>query len=195
MVLPIATSNIVSQAFRFMEMSPISSFADDSEQATAALEQFPEAINQCMEMCDWSFASKFVDLPEAGSLPVDADLPFNFIRPGDLLRLIEVKPNSVQFRLDMDALRADQAAPLTIRYIAKITDESKLPALFKAAVSYRLAALLAPRWTTSANRTKYLSDEADAALKKAMRVDARSASTMRYDGMARQSSWTAGALV
>ena len=81
MALSYATSTIVSDAFRQMELDPISSFAEDSEQAAAAAEQFPEAMNQCLERLDWSFASKFVELSEAPSLPTDDNLPYAYVRP------------------------------------------------------------------------------------------------------------------
>jgi len=181
MALSYATSTIVSDAFRQMELDPISSFAEDSEQATAAAEAFPEAMNQCLERMDWSFASKFVELSEAPSLPVDANLPFSYVRPGDLVRLIEVQPFTVKFRLDQDALRADQGAPLTIRYMMKITDDAKLPALFKRAVALRLAANLALRWTSS-TRTKYLESAAEMAIRDAMRGDRNTASMQNYNG-------------
>ena len=193
LALSYATSNIVSQAFRWMELAPISSFADDSEQAQAAAEQYPEAINQCLEEADWSFASKFASLNVSPSLPSDDDLPYAYVRPGDFLRLIDVKPNTVQYRLDQDALRADQATSLTIRYMAKITDESKLPALFKQVVSLRLAANLALRWSSS-TRAKHLANEFELAMKKAMRADRASASSQRHDGRPRQGIWADEAL-
>ena len=194
MALSYATSTIVSDAFRQMELDPISSFAEDSEQAAAAAEQFPEAMNQCLERLDWSFASKFVELSEAPNLPSDANLPYAYVRPGDLLRLIEVQPASVKFRLDQDALRADQSAPLTIRYMMKITDEAKLPALFKRAVALRLAANMAMRWTSS-TRTKYLANEAELAIREAMRADRNSASMQNYNGGNLPSMWADEALL
>lgn len=193
MALNYATSTIVSDAFRQMKLDPISAFGEESEEASAAAEQFPEAMAQCLEITDWSFASKFADLPLATSLPVDENLPYSYARPGDLVRLIEVQPATVLFRLDQDALRANQAAPLKIRYMMKITDESKLPAVFRKAVAFRLAANLAPRWTSS-TRTKFLIAEAEAALKVAMRADRDSASSQRYDGRARQGMWADGVL-
>jgi len=188
MALNYATSTIVSDAFRQMELDPISAFGEETEKASAAAEQYPEAINQCLELTDWSFASKFVQLSAATTLPVDENLPYTYVRPGDLLRLIEVQPLSAQFRLDQDALRTDQPAPLTIRYMMKITDESKLPALFKRAVALRLAANLALRWTSS-TRAKYLADEAEMSIKLAMRADRDSASAQRYDGRAHVGMW------
>ncbi len=193
MALNYATSTIVSDAFRQMEVDPISAFGEDTEQATAAAEQYPEAIQQCLERADWSFASKFAQLSEAPELPADQNLPYSYVRPGDLLRLIEVQPFTVKYRLDQDALRADQAAPLTIRYMMKITDEAKLPSLFKRAVALRLAANLALRWVSS-TRARYLEGAFERAIMDALRADRNSASMQNYNGGETPAMWASEAL-
>ncbi len=190
----IATSGIAVQAFRLLEMSPISSFGDDSEQASSAEEQYPEALRMCLEANDWSFASTLASLPAVDEDSGDEDLPHVYTRPGDLVRLIDVKPASVLYRLDEDRLRADQAAPLRIRYTRLVTNEARLPGMFKTAVSYQLAALLAPRWTTSRNRADSLQAQADNWLGRAMKADRGSASSQRYDGRARQADWRGEAI-
>jgi len=193
MAVVLSTSTITAQAFRLMEMSPISSFADESEQAQSAKEQYPEALTQCLEANDWSFASTVATLPEA-SLPVDADLPYSYVRPGNFVRLIRVQPDGIAWRLDADAIRSDQSGGITIRYSLKIENEKVLPSLFKNAVAYRLAALLAPRWTTSKNRTEFLARMADDALAKAKFSDRNSASNSRYDGRDREADIVGDAL-
>lgn len=181
MVAPITASNIAAQAFRHLQMSPISSFADDSEQAQSAAEQYPEAMLQCLEGNDWSFGSKVVTLPEA-ALPVDVDLPYAYVRPGDFVRIINVQPVDSLWRLDADGFRSDTAGGITIRYTFKITNESQLPALFKGAVAFRLAELLSPRWAKSKSLTNWLAKRADEELAKAKFSDRNSASNSRYDG-------------
>jgi hypothetical protein len=195
---PIATSTIVAQAFRLMEKSPISSFADDSEEAAAAAEQYAIAMEMCLEACDWSFASVFVTLPEAASLPsgnaADAALPYTYQMPGDCITLQEVGVVGDTWRRDRDLLRADAPGPLPVRYTGKITDEAKLPAIFRTAVAYQLAALLAPRWITTRTKVSDLQSYASQYLKQAMARDGRQASPMRYDGLADEGDWAARAV-
>ncbi|WP_226783191.1 hypothetical protein [Oceaniglobus trochenteri] len=195
---PIAASSIAAQAFRFMEMGPISSFQDDSEQAQDALQQYPVALRSCLEACDWSFASTYRQLSEAAlEAPqiVDPALPFAFLVPADCVRLREVQPVTVRWRIDGLTLRADVAGPLTVRYTARIENEAQLPATFQTAVSYRLATLLAPRWMATRTKIADLATAGQQTLQDAERIDARSASSARYDGRdARWSDdWVAGA--
>lgn len=186
----IAVSGIAAQAFRLMEMAPISSFGDDSEQGVSAAEQYPVALDMCLEASDWSFASRVASLPRADEASLDPLLSYAYMRPSDLVRLQDVTPDHAEWRLDADRLRADQPAPILIRYTARITDETRLPGLFKTAVAYRLASLLAPRWTTSANRAQALADQSDGFLSRAAASDRRSASARRYDGDARHGDWS-----
>lgn len=189
---PIAASTIAAQAFRFMELSPISSFADDSEQAQSAFEQYPLALNTCLEACDWSFASTFAALPPAlpgPTVTVDPDLPHLFQLPEDVVVLREVGQGGTRWRRDRAGLRADEPGPLRVRYTGRITDEANLPAMFQTAVALRLAVLLGPRWLGTQSKMDSLRRDADVALKQAMRADARQASTVRYDGLPDQGDW------
>lgn len=189
MTASIAVSGIAAQAFRLLEMQPISSFGDESEQAISATDQYPVALGICLERSDWSFASQPAQLPPVIEASGDPDLPYVFQRPSNLVRIQTVQPDDVVWRLDNDRLRADAPGPLWIRYTARITDETRLPKLFTTAVAYRLASLLAPRWTTSINRASALLDASDKYLEEAARADRRSASARRYDGADRQSDW------
>ena len=67
MATPIATANIVRQAFRFMEVTPPSSLADTSDAASDANEQYPIALNMCLEQEDFSFARRFAALTLANT--------------------------------------------------------------------------------------------------------------------------------
>lgn len=194
---PIATSTIAAQAFLLMELGPISSFADDTPQAQDAARQYPAARRICLEACDWSFASVIADLPEAtlpAGTPPSANFPHLFRLPPDCLNVREVTTPWIDWRLDDDFLRANCAGPLSLRYTSDLTNELRFPATFGQAVTYRLAAMLAPRWVGAANRLKDLEDGAEEYLKKAMRTGARHASAARYDGEPHHCDWVNEAL-
>lgn len=194
MSFSVATSGIVSQAFRLMEMSPVSSLGDDSEQAVAAAEQYPVALDICLVHADWSFASRVEVLPPvSGEVSLDAALPYLFRAPADMVRVQRVLPACAAWRLDADRLRTD-ATPVELRYTARLDDESKASGLFRTAVSFHLAGLLAPRWTTSANRAAALLDQGGQFLVRAAAADRRNASTQRYDGRPALGDWAAEAV-
>jgi hypothetical protein len=190
----IAASTIVAQAFRFMEVTAPSSLADDTPKANDANEQYPNALEICLGMADWSFASVFVTLPEAALPPtssLDASLPYFFRLPGDLIHVREVGlyGDGTKWRTDLIGLRANIPAPLPMRYTAKITDESRLPALFRKAVSLQLALLLGPIWQTTDTKMQRLATDFEKAMKLAMKPDALYASASRYDGEPDEGSW------
>ena len=198
--MPQATSTIVSQAFRMMELTPPSSLDDDSEKSASAKEQYDIALNMCLEAADWSFASTLAHLP-AAVLPTtaaaDAELPHVYTLPGDLVRLHEVGDGTTNWRVDAigetSAIRANQEAPLRVRYTAKVTNEARLPATFQTAVAAQLALLLAPRWQPTTSKIGLISDQHQQLMREAMRRDARMASQARYDGLNDQGDWIAEA--
>lgn len=184
MPTPIATSTIVAQAWRFMELSPISSFDDDTEQARSAAEQYPNALRECLARADWSFASVVENLPEATrpeTVAEDPELPYFYQPPSGLVRLLEVGTATTRWRLDRDGLRADAPAPLRVRFTGEITNEAILPAAFQTAVALRLAQLLGPRWLGTRSKLQILDQQFDIEIARAKKQDSRSASGQRYD--------------
>ncbi len=192
MAEPIATSTIAAQAFRLMELGPISSFADDTPQAQDAASQYPVARRLCLEACDWSFASMIADLPEAmqptGTAQSSA-FPFLYRLPPDCLKVREMLTSGAEWRLDGDFLRANTGGPLSVRYTGDVENETRFPAMFIEAVAFRLAAMLAPRWVGAANRLQLLQQGADQQIKAAMRADGRQAASARYDGRSHVVDW------
>lgn len=182
---PVAASTIAAQAFRLMELSPISSFADDSPQARAAAEQYVPALRRCLEAADWSFARILVRLPPAQLGAADAadpDLPEVYRLPSDLVALRIVLPETARWRRDADFLRSDQPGGLTLRYTRLIEDEGALPPAFADMVSLALAARLAPEWVGSRTKRETLKQDWRAALEQALAADRSGASPVRMDG-------------
>lgn len=196
MTFPFATSNIVAQAFGMVELSPPSSFADDTPQASDAAAFYPQALDICLELVDWGFASRMVALSEV-ALPdgaiLDPDLPYAFRLPGDCVALREIKIARAKYRLDEQVLRCDQAAPLPIRYTRRITNEAALPATFRTLVALQLAVYLAPRWLGVDSKREALTTNLTNARATAARADARTASPEAY-GESGASDWVTEAL-
>jgi hypothetical protein len=189
MPAPVSTSSIVAQAFRFLERTPVSSLADDSEEATAAAEQYPVALRHVLERVDWSFASTRRTLSAAEDLYPDPVLPWLYLLPEDAVKVREVGDVGTRWRIDRDGLRSDAAAPLPVRYTGMIRDETSLPAMVQTALSLRLAWLLGPRFLETQSKIDGLDAQYRDTLKQAAREDARTASPGRYDGLPDQPDW------
>lgn len=190
LAVTLATSHIVSLAFLAMEKTPPASFGDDSEEAAQSLRFYPVALDRSLERGDWSFASTWAELPPLNPSPEtarDPALPFTFSLPGDAMRVREVADGLVRWRVDKigdaPALRADCDGPLSIRYTARIDNETLLPAAFKDLVALQLAVYLAPRFLGTSAKVQALKDDLPGAVKEALREDARTASEARYDGL------------
>lgn len=184
---PIAASSIASNAFRLMKLAPLSSFQDDSEQANDAREFYPVAKAMVLAANDWSFASELVALPEAtapteGTFAADPNLPNLYELPADCVKLRDVLPETVRWRVDRKYLRADQATALTIRYTQSVAAEARMPREFQVAMSYQLAVLMAPRWVADLDKQRGLKSDLAAALEGNSRADARQAKPERLDG-------------
>jgi hypothetical protein len=195
MTVAIAASTIVQQAFRFMEMRSPASFADDSEQATAAAEQYDIALEMCLAFTDWSFASTVANLSNVvpNGIPVDPRMPFLFVLPEDMVMLREVIDPAGAYRADKGYLRSQVTGPLTIRYTSTITNEKHLPATFRTAVALQLAILLGPVYVEVQSKMDRLTSALTDALKLAARHDARTASPASWTSERDAGDWATGA--
>lgn len=195
MVTPIANDGIVAQAMRLMKLPAVSSLQDTSDEAQAALAQYPVALDYCLELVDWSFVSTLADLPEATATIEDPDKTYAFSLPSDCVKLREVHPiGMVSWRLDGRFLRTDEPAPLRIRYTRRETNESRLPSTFKTMISHQLAVDLGPGFGMSHAREDRLRKRLELIEAQAKRADRHTGSQTRYDGREDDSDWVAEAI-
>lgn len=169
----ITESTIAQQAFIFLELSPLSSFGDDTPQVTQAAAFYARALRSVLAHADWSDARKLVSLPQA-DLPdtevADPDLPYLYVLPADCVRLRKVL-DDCRWRTDGRYLRADKATSLLIRYTQAIENESRLSDVLQTAVALQLAILLAPKWLVTRTKIETLKADLAEALTEAARID------------------------
>lgn len=197
MPLPTAAATIPAQAFRNMGMDPIGSFADTTPEAAAAAEVYPTALKMVLEVAEWSFATRVVQLGEAtptDDYTVDDDFPYAYVLPADLVALREVLALNADWRIDMGFLRTNVGSPLKIRYTAWIEREDQLPAHVQNAIALQMAVLLAPRYVQARTKQADLITMASNALDDALRYDGRNASPKSMSGAAWVGNWDEVAL-
>ncbi len=199
MTFAIATSQIVQQAFRFMEKRPVASFGDDSEEATYAAEQYDVALAMCLEVADWSFASTVAGLPPRADpvlAALDPAYPGLYELPADHLVLRDVWDGTLAWRVDGLVLRTTAASTerLAIRYTRRITNETELPATFQTAVALQLAVLLAPIYVEVSSKQDRLAASLEQALERCGRTDARAGSSPSGWAGPLSGDWAAGAV-
>lgn len=194
MTFSASASPIVAEAFILLEQPSPTIFAEDAPYLRDAAALYPGALDGCLASSDWDFASRLADLPETTGLTLDPTFPHAFRLPADCVLIRSVEPRWTNWRSDEDALRADAAGPLRIRYTRRTDQEARLPALFAAAVAAELAARMGPGVLKTSNRVRELEDLAERRLGKAARVLARAASGQRYDGLPVQGDWAGQAV-
>ncbi|GGH36349.1 hypothetical protein SAMN05444007_108252 [Cribrihabitans marinus] len=187
---PIAASTIAAQAFRYMELAPIGSFADDSPQASAAREQYTLALKTVLEAHDWSFARRLAGLAEkAETDTTDPDMIHLYALPADCVALRHVYAPCALWRQDGLEIRSELAEKLVVRYTALTQNEALLPASFQTAVSLALAVRLAPQYVSSRTKRSELKLDLQEAIAAAWNADRHSASHARLDGREMQPDW------
>ncbi len=185
----IAASLIAQQAFTYVELSPISSFGDDTPQAQAATTAYPLARRAVLGAYDWSFARTWATLAVAEQTgPIDAELPYLYAIPGDLLQLRWVE-DGVTWRRDGAFIRADTSTAPVIGYTRDVTNENLLPAEVQDVMALRMAILLAPKWLGSRTKRADLKTDYRDGLKEAKDQDKVSASDFRWNDGPDEGDW------
>jgi hypothetical protein len=196
---PIAASTVAAQAFRMMELAPISSFQDDSPQARAAAEQYPHALDMCLAGYDWSFARHLSRLGLVAELPdtwvEDPELPYLCRLPADCVQLRLVLDEGYAWRRDGEYLRTSSSTGMSIRYTRRITNEKILPSAFQTYLAGQLAALLAPIYVRTAEKISAIERRVATLQQLAIDNDSYSASGHRIDDYPASVDWVSEAML
>lgn len=195
---PIATSGIAAQAMEYLELRPVSSTADDSDDARALKRALPVARRMCLEAGDFTVASRMAQVfEEAGS---DADLhpdfQYGYGLPSDLVVLRDVFSDDqpISYTRQGKHLLTECAGRVVIRYTRDEENELILPPFLQQAVALQTAILMADLRSTSASKKEMLARRLQDAMRQARRADRAGASPDRYDEWAGQGDWVTEAI-
>lgn len=120
----------------------INSFDDDSTSARLAKLRYQPARDAVLRDHPWNFAIKRASLSALTAAP-DWGYDVQYQLPADCLRLLEIdNPGKEPFQVEGGKILTNLTAPISIRYVAKITAAEQFDSLFVDA----LAAYLAAEW-------------------------------------------------
>lgn len=130
----------------------ITTLADATAQAQYCTLFYTQTVAELQAEFDWQFCRKQVSLTN-GSSPLGGytyqyDLPADYIRSFRLANIDESE-NFGQWEILSTYLQTNFASPVTLDYIANITDASKYPAIFTELLAVKLAGVLAMPLTGS----------------------------------------------
>lgn len=139
-----AAEDIVNDAIDMLQGKPIASLDDNTNTARLYNRVFQTARDAFLEMHNWNFATKRVELPE-DSLKPQNGWSRRYLLPGDCLRLMPVRYKDehegdlLDYVVEGRYILTDESAPLRIRYIYRNQDYGSWPATARKAMSAKLA--------------------------------------------------------
>lgn len=179
-----STVQIVNQALTKLGAQRITSLQDDTRNAREMNAIFEIKRDAELAAEPWTFATKRAEIPASSTTPAFG-WGFMYPMPADFLRLVEVgedyvfySADSTVFQIESDpdtgrvAILTDQASPLRIRYIYKVTNSGLFPALFVESLACRLAAESCETITQSTSKREAAWAERKQAIREAKRANA-----------------------
>lgn len=129
----------------------INSLQEQSKEAGLCSLHYDSAREEVLSDFNWNFATKRVVLADTGKAPGDWQYAYRY--PTDCLRITEImvpgmrnapERMKIQYEVGSDAegtgklIYTDQA-DAELKYVAKVTDPNMFDALFRSALSWKLA--------------------------------------------------------
>ena len=170
---------IANRALAKLGDKTIVSLTENSNQARALNECFVLVRQGELRRHPWHFAKKRAQLAADATAPL-FDFAYKFALPSDCLRILmpQERSESVQYdnRVDWKVegrfILSDQAGPLSITYLADVTDPNEFDAAFIDVFASRLAVEVAHRLTGSTEKRRMAQEEYRGALLEARRANA-----------------------
>jgi hypothetical protein len=168
--------SICNRALRVLGVAPIAALGEDSKAGSWAAETYADARDALLAEYPWNFAIKRAALAATVDEPTWGPAHL-YPLPADCLRVLALEGEPEQavdpWHVEERSIATDAAAPLNIRYIAKVTDPAQFTPLFVEALAARLAAEGAFHFTGSTSREAQLAERYRELVANARRYDAQ----------------------
>lgn len=171
--------DICNQALTKVGAARITSLSDGSKQANALNAIYDVKRDVELAAHPWTFAMTRAQLPASATAPLFG-WARSFQLPAQFLRMVEVGedwvfyegPTGPLFAIEGGAILTDEAAPLNVRYVQRITNAGQYPPLFVEALACRLAAEVCEPLTQSLSKREQAWREYKEAIREARRSNA-----------------------
>lgn len=183
-----STVGICNRALQKLGAKRITSLSDDSVNARACNAAYESCKLALLEEHEWGFALDRAELAADSDEP-DFGRAYSYTLPSDFIRLAHPYPedngNDLDWIIEGRKIYTDDAAPLEVRYIYNVTDPQEMTALFREALSAKLALELCEELTQSNTKKDSLKDDYE----KALRAAKRSNAMQRVSGEPPEDTW------
>lgn len=164
---------------------------DDVEAVRVLRSLWPITIDTVLARHPWRFALTRAQLPAVADVP-SYGWARQFELPEDALRLVQVgdswvwyQADTPRFELEGRMVLTDEAAPLRVRYVKRVSNSGEWPPLFARAVAMQLAADACEKLVQSGTKQQAAVSEYLGAVAEAKRQNAIERPPQRAD----YSSW------
>ncbi len=148
-----ADIDIINAALSKLGEQNLTSVTDASPPGRLANRTYPDIRDALLREHSWNFAVKRASIAADTATPV-WEFALQYTLPGDCLRLLELSNTAnLDWRLEGNKILTDLAAPLLIKYVARVL-EGGMDATFREA----LAARLAMEWAEPLSQTTSVAD-------------------------------------
>lgn len=166
---------IANLALQKVGASRITSLEEDSEEARQVALCYGQTRDTELRKHAWNFAITRATLP-AETYDPDFGPANSFPLPSDFLRLIPVDPEEVtntdDWRIEGRSIRTNDAAPLYIRYIKRVTDPNDFDELFTEMLACKIALQVCEKLTGSNQKKAAVAEDYKMAQREARRINA-----------------------
>lgn len=171
--------SIVNRALVKLGETPVLLLTDNVKQARTMAAIFDDTRDAELRANRWKFAIKRAQLSALVAAP-SFGYSVQYELPDDYLALVQVgeiylrtgMKQRAPWSIEGRRLLTDMPAPLSIRYISRVTDTSQFDALFVDSLACRLAMEACETLTQSDTKFQRVAAMRDESLKQALRVDA-----------------------
>jgi hypothetical protein len=166
---------ICNRALQKLGAKRITAISEDSVNARACNTAYDPLRRAELRAHPWSCAVARVQLAASSTDPVFVKQN-SFPLPSDYVRLLPndegYNYNSLDWQIEAGNIITDDSAPLNVRYIYDLTDPNLMDALFREALSARMALEMCEEITQSNQKKESLRQDYKDAIREARRVNA-----------------------
>lgn len=162
--MALSQTEIVNLALTRLGQDRVISISDDVEAARVMRSLWDFTRDAVLAGYPWKFAIKRTSLPALATAPAYG-WARQFTVPEECLRLVQVGDDYVfytgmleTFQLEGGVIMTDEAAPLRLRYVERVTNVGLWPVLFGRVVAMQLAIDACEKLTTSSAKQGVLNE-------------------------------------
>ena len=174
-----STVQICNLALTKLGAARITSLQDNTKQARSLNAIFEQVRDAELAAHPWSFAIKRAEIPASSTAPAFGwsyayPLPSDYIKlvqVGDTFAFYDSGDTGALFDVEGGAVLTDEASPLQIRYVYRVTNSGLFPSMFVQSLACRLAAEVAEDLTQNLSKRQQAWEERTQAIREAKRAN------------------------